>query len=385
MNISQGVFMHFYIIFGFTRKERDKGMKQRNRNADLIRCAAVYSVLSVHFLLNSGFYGVEVRGTDMLLMCMVRSLFMVCVPMFMILSGYLMRKKKLSRQYYKGLGKTIEIYILASIACLLFKKFVQGENVTIKTAILGILDFDAANYAWYIEMYICLFLMIPFLNLIWNGLQTKKEKQLLILTMAAVTFLPKVLNNLNFTTEGWFFSPSVSESYDPIVPSFFTSMYPITYYFIGAYLSEYDWKIKKRWNLLLLLLAVCLFGCYNFYRSDGGTFVWAANSTWGGENMITAVLLFTLLLHINLDHLPDAVYAVICYISKISLGIYLISWIFDKIVYNMLFKPYVPVVNERWKYYILVVPSVFLLSTAGASVLYAIQKGMHGIKKIVKG
>lgn len=360
-------------------------MKQRNRNADLIRCAAVYSVLSVHFLLNSGFYGVEVRGTDMLLMCMVRSLFMVCVPMFMILSGYLMRKKKLSRQYYKGLGKTIEIYILASIACLLFKKFVQGENVTIKTAILGILDFDAANYAWYIEMYICLFLMIPFLNLIWNGLQTKKEKQLLILTMAAVTFLPKVLNNLNFTTEGWFFSPSVSESYDPIVPSFFTSMYPITYYFIGAYLSEYDWKIKKRWNLLLLLLAVCLFGCYNFYRSDGGTFVWAANSTWGGENMITAVLLFTLLLHINLDHLPDAVYAVICYISKISLGIYLISWIFDKIVYNMLFKPYVPVVNERWKYYILVVPSVFLLSTAGASVLYAIQKGMHGIKKIVKG
>ena len=372
--------MHEYIAgcihaFSYFIEKRGK-MKQRNRNADLIRCVAVYSVLSVHFLLNSGFYSVEVQGTDMLLMCMVRSLFMVCVPLFMILSGYLMWHKKLSRNYYKGLGKTIEIYVLASIACLLYKKLVQGEAVTLKTAILGILDFDAANYAWYIEMYICLFLMIPFFNLIWNGLQTKKEKQILILTMAAVTFLPKMLNNFNLTTEGWFFSPSVSTAYDPVVPSFFTSMYPITYYFIGAYLSEYDWKIPKRWNLLLLLLAVGIFGCYNYYRSDGGTFVWAANSTWGGENMITALLLFTLLLHINLDRMPDRLYAVLRYISQISLGIYLISWIFDKIVYNAYLKPGVPVVNERWKYYGIVVPSVFLLSIAGATVLYAIRKGI---------
>ena len=352
-------------------------MKQRDRNADLIRCVAVYSVLSVHFLLNSGFYSVPVVGWDMLIMCMVRSLFMVCVPLFMILSGYLMWQKVLSRRYYRGILKTLEIYVLASIACLLFKRFAQGESITLRSALLGILDYDAANYAWYIEMYIGLFLMIPFLNLAYHGLKSRREKQVLILTMVLLTFLPNMLNNFNLTQPGWFAAPSSSETYDPLVPGFFTAMYPITYYFIGAYLREYDWKISRKSNLLLLVLAVVLFGCYNFYRSDGGNFVWAANSTWGGENLITAVLLFTLLLHVNLERMPRMLQGAMLYISQISLGIYLVSWIFDKIVYNEFFKPYVTVTNERWKYYFLVVPCVFLLSTGGASLLYLIRDVLH--------
>lgn len=354
-------------------------MKTRNPNADLIRCIAVYSVLSVHFLLNSGFYGVPVEGWDMLIMCMIRSLFMVCVPLFMILSGYLMWQKTLSRKYYKGLVRTLEIYVLASIACQLFKKFGLGEEVTLGSAVLGVLDFDAANYAWYIEMYIGLFLMIPFLNLAYHGLKNQKEKQVLVITMIALTFLPKMLNNFNFTLEGWFAAPSSSESYDPVVPGFFTAMYPITYYFIGVYLREYGWKISKKLNFLLLILAVAVFGCYNFYRSDGGKFVWAANSTWGGENLVTATLLFNLLLNISLERMPRALKAVMLYISKISLGIYLISWIFDRIVYNGYFKPYVEVVNERWKYYFIVVPAVFGLSVGGSSVLYLVQELGHRI------
>lgn len=39
-------------------------MKERDLNADLIRCVAVYSVLSVHFLLNTGFYSTPVVGWD---------------------------------------------------------------------------------------------------------------------------------------------------------------------------------------------------------------------------------------------------------------------------------------------------------------------------------
>ena len=42
-------------------------MKERNLNADLIRCVAVFSVVSVHFLKNNGFYSTPVDGGDMLL------------------------------------------------------------------------------------------------------------------------------------------------------------------------------------------------------------------------------------------------------------------------------------------------------------------------------
>lgn len=233
--------------------------KERDPNADLIRCVAVYSVLSVHFLLNTGFYSVPTVGLDMLLLCMYRSLFMICVPLFMILTGYLMQHKTLSHGYYRGLLKTLEIYVLASIACLLFKKFVLGYRVTLKTAILDILDFDAANYAWYIEMYIGLFLMIPFLNLAWHGLKNQKEKRILVFTMISLTLLPKLLNIFDFRTAGWWASPSLSTTYDPLVPGFFTVMYPITYYFIGAYLREYGWKLNRLLNVLLLALAVAVF------------------------------------------------------------------------------------------------------------------------------
>ncbi|MDO4345356.1 MAG: acyltransferase family protein [Eubacteriales bacterium] len=348
-------------------------MKERNLNADLIRCAAVFSVVSVHFLLRTGFYGVPVEGGQMLIMCMYRSLFMVCVPLFMILTGYLMWQKTLNRRYYKGIAKTLEIYVMASIVCLLFKKLMQGETVTLKSSVLGILDFSAANYAWYVEMYIGLFLIIPFLNLIYHGLKTQKEKQVLLVTMMALTMLPKLVNNFDLTTEGWWLAPAMSKEYDQLVPGFFTAMYPITYYFIGAYLREYDWRIGRRLNLLLLFLAVALFGAYNYYRSYGVSFIWGSNCTWGGENLITAVLLFTLLLHLHPEKWPVVLQKILVYISGISFGVYLLSWVSDQIVYQGYLNPLIAEVNMRWKYYPAAVPASFLIAVCGASVLYFLR------------
>ncbi len=358
-------------------KQNTAVKRKRDPNADLIRCVAVYSVLSVHFLLNTGFYNVPTVGPDMLLLCMYRSFFMTCVPLFMILTGYLMWRKTLSRGYYKGLWKTLEIYLLASIACLLFKKYALGYRVTLKTALLDILDYDAANYAWYIEMYIGLFLIIPFLNLAYHGLKTRREKKILVLTMMSLTLLPKLLNIFDFRTAGWLASPSLSTTYDPVVPGFFTGMYPITYYFIGAYLREYGWKLNRALNLLLLALAVAAFGWYNFYRSDGGRFVWGNNSTWGGENLITATLLFAFLLNLDMTRWPKAVHAALKGISGIALGVYLFSWIPDRLIYDGCLIPQVPEVAQRWKFCPLTVPGVFLLSCAGACVLYLIRFGVH--------
>lgn len=347
--------------------------RQRNLNADLIRCVAVFSVLSVHFLLNGGFYGVPVSGWQMLAMCMYRSFFMTCVPLFMMLTGFLMWRKKLSRGYYKGLWKTIEIYLLASIACLLFKKFVQEEPITFYSGLLSILAFKGANYSWYIEMYIGLFLIIPFLNLAYHGLENKRQKKCLVLTMVLLTMVPKMVNNFNLTDLQWWLSPAGSDEYNKLVPSFFTAMYPITYYFIGVYLREYGWKISRKKNVLLLLLAVAGFGAYNYYRSGGGTFIWGSNSTWGGENLITAVLWFTLLLHMRPQRWPNVVQRALVYISKVSLGIYLISWIFDKIVYQVWLIPYVPVREDRFLFFPVVVGAVFLGSLGGASLLYFVR------------
>lgn len=381
--------------------------KERNLNADLIRCTAVFSVISVHFLKNNGFYSTPVEGWDMLLMCMFRSMFMTCVPLFLLLTGFLMWKKELSVRYYKGIVKTLEIYVLVSIADLIFKYALLGETVTFWSAVRQILAFKAANYSWYIEMYIGLFLLIPFLNLTYHGLKNQKQKQILIGTMLFLTMVPKMVNNFNLSDPSWWLSPGSSTDYDKLVPSFFTAMYPITYYFLGAYLREYqgakcetDSTCKKTvrgdskallsskkkdgsgsvWEkLLLFLLVTAAFGCYNYYRCDGAKFVWGSNNTWGGENLITAYLLFSLLLDINTARFPKWICRVLTYISEISLGIYLMSWMFDKIIYSEYFLPNVADVHARWKFYPLVAGAVFLGATAGASVIYQIRRGLHGV------
>ncbi len=320
----------------------------------------------------------------MLLMCMVRSLFMVCVPLFLILTGYLMTNKKLSRRYYRGIVKTLEIYLLASLACLLFKKFALGYTVTVTSAFFDILNFKAANYAWYIEMYIGLFLMIPFLNLIYHGLSGKRQKQALVLTMVVLTMLPKLVNNFNFTEAGWWSSPPVSTQYQPLVPDFFTGMYPITYYFIGSYFREYGFALSRKKTAFLFLSLAALFGCYNYWRSGGGTFVWASNSTWGGENLLTASLLFGFLLQVKVERAPGAVKSALVFVSNRSLGLYLVSWMFDRIVYDAYLNLYVPVAADRFRFYPLAVGAVFAGSAGGAVLLYLVRDTLQRIICLTK-
>ena len=47
---------------------------------------------------------------------------------------------------------------------------------------------------------------------------------------------------------------------------------PLTYYFIGAYISEYDIKIRKRNNFILLVVSLFLFGVFNYMRSYQNTY-----------------------------------------------------------------------------------------------------------------
>lgn len=148
-----------------------KYARPRNSALDIIRITALYCVVSVHFFLNNGFYAQPVIGTRMYIMTVLRTMFMVCVPLFIILTGYLMNKKELSRRYYWGITKTIGIYLLAGLVCLSYQKFIQNIDISFGMVIGKLLNFTAAPYAWYIEMYIGLYLLIPFLNPVYHNVK----------------------------------------------------------------------------------------------------------------------------------------------------------------------------------------------------------------------
>lgn len=92
--------------------------------------------------------------------------------------------------------------------------------------------------------------------------------------------------------------------------------------------------------------------------------------------------MFTLLLNLNMKRCPEAIRRLLRNISNISLGLYLISWIFDRLIYDGCLIPGVPVIAERWKFFPVTVPCVFLLSSAAASVLYLIQFCLHRLCRL---
>lgn len=355
--------------------------RKRDERLDIIRIFSLLCVISVHFLLNSGFYEQDVYGKRMLAMCIYRSLFIICVPMFITLTGYLMNKKELNLKYYKGIIKVLVVYFICSVIYAVFEKLYLKENITIRIFIKNILSFAGTKYSWYIEMYTGLFLLIPFLNLIFNNLKDKKQTQVLLLTLVMMIGIPAVVNIFKFYSIDWWKSPATDNSYVKLLPSWWTTIYPIFYYFLGAYLNKYTVKVSKMWNIIFVLIMVFLDGIFNYYRSYGSKFIWGEwNTYYSAIVMLTTFLVFNLLLKIRFKSVNKFRSKILKTLSNASLGAYLISCVFDIIYYDKL-KNIIQCIPDRFKFAPLMIIIVFIssvLTSIMINILYSI------IKKTIK-
>lgn len=348
-------------------------MKKRNVNLDLIRSMAVLSVISVHFFMNTDYYNTLLLGKRMYLSTVMRTGFMVCVPLFLLLSGYLMSNKKLEKRYFFGLVRIIILYVEASICCGFFRYFCLNER-SIKKIVLGVFSFQTANYGWYVEMYVGLFLLIPFLNILGDAMKSKREEQLFIGVWLVLTVLPSLFNIYNFEIVDWWRYPSLSYEYNKIIPQFWTGLYPITYYCIGRYIRKYEVKIDPLKGIIVWIILAIAFGSYNFWRGYGQTFPYGSYTDWGGfENTILASLLFVSVKSIDLQNISEVLKKVLYLISENSFVIYLVSWIFDVIFYKRINQeiPYMP---DKLKYFGGMVLAVFMASFLLSWILNGLYK-----------
>ena len=216
-------------------------------------------------------------------------------------------------------------------------------------------------------MYIGLFLLIPFINLIYNNLKSKKQKQLLILTMLILTSFQGILN-IKYI----------------IIPDWWINLYPLTYYFIGCYLKEYKININKYVNILLFFSLTALSSYINIIFSKGDYFKNEIYNNRGSIfNVLSAVLFFIFIINLNLDRIPKVISKIITKISNLSLGIYLLSVIPDNLLYFHIFKD----TNlYSFKGYFTIIPLVFILSIVLSIIINVIYKLIDKfiIQKILK-
>lgn len=350
------------------RMQTLKSSGSRDIGLDITRIVAFASVPSVHFFLNSGYYNTPVLGGRMYVMTIVRTFFMICVPLFMLLSGYLMVNKQIPLnkngilKHYSKLSKVLVTYLLATIVILLYRCYFAHEALTFKDCILDILEYN--QYSWYVNMYIGCYLLIPFMNALWNAINSRNGRLMLVVVLLILTAAPSLFNIYDFKTSGALSSPWLSTSYNVIVPDWWGGVYPITYYFIGAYLrTNVDVKKIKTWKLLLtLIIAVICFGLFNIWRSKTISFVWGAWCGWGGfQNTIDSVLTFLVINSINYPKPNKAISKAVSYISNLTFGAYILSWIPDNMDYPKLIKS-ISVMQRRFNYFPLLVGKTIVIS-----------------------
>lgn len=350
--------------------------KNRNVTLDVIRCFALLLVVSLHYFYCNGFTTQALQSKTMLIATTIRGFCITCVPLFLMLSGYLCGHKQLSKRYYTGIIKTYVIYVLSSLTYLVYELLFHGIPFTFSSFIFGTLDFSILPYCWYVEMYIGLFLLIPFLNLIYNNLKTKREKHILLLTLLFMAALPAVTNIYHFNLDGWWQNPTSSTEYQQLLPNNWTQLGAVCYYFLGCYLKEYPLKIKKLTNVVLLLLATIFLGCFDYYRT---TPYYHAAGLWQDNDslfvVIIAVLIFNLLSNIDFNKLPNLLKSLLYYVSNAVFGAYLLSCIFEEIVYEQLdFIVGDPRFTPRLKYLPIMVPIVYICSLILSGVLNFMYK-----------
>lgn len=248
---------------------------------DLIRVIAILFVVAGHFFLNSDFKSTPFEGFSMFVQGMGQTLFGINVALFMMLTGYLNLKKRVCKLYYRNGIRVILSYVVISLITILFRVYHIGEEAGIVTWIMKVTGFTAIPYAWYIEMWIGLFLLTPFLNILWANLESKRNRIILIITLFLLTAPSDFLNRYGMTL-----APSYWEK----------ACFPLLFFFAGAYIKEYQPKVKKyllgggnadsMFNQSFDYVAVCQ---RSFIHSNYGRYQWAIYGSIG-DNRISYVL-----------------------------------------------------------------------------------------------
>lgn len=334
-----------------------KNSRSRVFEYDFIKVIYALLILGVHAIWYSGYYSHPVNGIEEFVTMMFRNL--ACNgPLLFLITGCLMRNRKINKMYYFGLFRIYIGFLLSAIVVLWARDWLLGYG---KGNIWEILDFSASPYGWFISMYMGLYILIPFLNTLYDKL-TEKQRLYLLITLCVLTVIPSTVNIYNYA----------EDSLRVVFPNWWENLFPITFYIIGIWVSDKDFKLKKRtWALILLgsiflqTIIICSmnkFGPFNLSLGD------RSGDKCNIFSVINAVCIFELCRNIKTNSKIVGKTFELC--SKVMLETILMSVLIDTVLYlepvsklgtTPIFKTLINGENFAWL--LLSVPLSYILST----------------------
>ena len=278
-------------------------------------------------------------------------IFYVGVPLFMMLTGYLNANKTPTKQYYRGMVRVLVAYLVFSVITILFRKYYLGEEYTWLHWGMKILNYTGIPYAWYIEMWIGLALLTPFLNYMYKAIPSKKQKILLLVTLFVMTSLPKFLNRSGLD----------------VIPAYYEqALYPLMYYFLGNFIREYKPRVKF-WQGCVIVLSIALVTpIVSLLHLAGPNILWLGGGPDGIFCFLIALVIFIMLY--NKDITSTQIKRWVTHCSLVSLEMYLCCYMFDKLYYPYFLERFFQTQSQFFLWFFIIVPMIFISSYVVASI-----------------
>ena len=203
--------------------------KERLSNFELMRIISMFLIVMWHTTLHSEVYHAS-HGLLKFMLDIVMCFCIVHVNSLVMLTGYFQCNKKNGN--FKKIWKVIGTSWFYKVAILVLFSVLGIFTANSVRVIQELLPLDFNNDYWFINDYIVLFLMSPFLNRIVNYCTQGELKKFVIILFTTLSVLPAVTNQLMIQNSGY------------------GVIHFILIYFIGAYLRKYPIRLSYHFKNL---------------------------------------------------------------------------------------------------------------------------------------
>lgn len=279
---------------------------KKNMGIELLRILAMLMVLGLHFINHGNVINNLEKISDLnkMLVILLEGMCIVAVNVFVLISGYNLYEKKFNKN--RIINIIIKVWIINLVMSFIMLIF-NLVKLDIKSLIYFIFPILTQEY-WFVNSYIYLLLLMPFINKLIKNMDKKEHQQLLIILLILNSIISCITKN----------------------PVALSSGYSLTWfinlYLIGAFIKKYKINIPKMESGMIYLINsfVLLFSfllLYKIFNIDMARKLFAYNNILV---LISSISLFLLFINIKIDT-KSKISKVIRFFSKASFSVYIFT------------------------------------------------------------
>lgn len=288
--------------------------KNRNISIDLLRILSMIMIVSLHYFGKGGMLNItNIRHTSNVFAWTCEALFIVAVNCYVLISSYFLVKSEFNLKKFFKLA--FEVIFYALFIYLFFVVF-RYKDFTFDSFIDNIFPVLTKQY-WFITVYLAMYLLSPYLNILINNLSQENHKKLIIILVLIFSI--------------WFSIMPFAENLDKT--NGYSIVWFITIYLIGGYIRLYknkeestNYRYLFAYFFITFVVVFSKFILYYLFKKQ--ILLKDYSFTYYNYNSITILLssicLFLFFKSLNLNNICNIFKKTILIFSPLTFGVYLI-------------------------------------------------------------